>query len=430
MKKNNKELGSLLKLLPHSLNHIILMVVGCVAVPTIISKSANLSAGEQVLMMQATLFTAGLAIFIQAFNFKKIVGSGLPLMIGAGFAFIPTMQSIVSNPNFGVAYLMGAQVVGASAAIILSFFIKKIRFLFPPIVTAAVVTAIGISLYQTAAGYMAGGIGGRFFGTRVSWFLAIFTLVLTIILANFAKGLLKTAATLFGLLGGYAVALIGNYVHFEAMEATPQWFAVPEFFHFGMKFSIAAIIPMVIIFIINSIQDMGQFEATCSGLYGRSCSDKELQSGLTGNNLASVIASFIGGMPCATAGQNVGLVVTNKVSHKIIFYIASVIVMLSSFSPKIASFFLTVPPSVLGGATIAVFGSITIVGINMMTKAELNKRNTTIVGLSLAFGLGITSFENPFPNFPDWVGILFGSNSIIVVSMIAIILNLVLPKGE
>lgn len=425
MVKDNKKLG-VGEVVPLALQHVVAMVVGCVTVPTILGTAGGIVGDDLVIMMQASLLCAAIAILIHAFG-KYGIGCNLPVIIGSGFAFIPTLTSIVKAE--GMSGVLGAQLIGALAGILVGFGFKKIRFLFPPIVTASVVLTVGISLYGTAVGYMAGGIGKPDFGTPKSWIVALITLGSVLFFSQFCKGILKVSATLLGLLVGYIVAAAWGMVDFTRV-AEAGMIALPKPFHFGVSFTVGGVVSMIIIFIINSIQDIGQFEATTAGAFNRKATDKELSGGIIGNNISSAIGAIIGGVPNATAGQNVGIVVTTGVTERIVFVAAAGIIMITGLIPKLAELFLTIPLPVLGGATITVFGSIAMTGVRMLSGAGLTPRNLSIAGLAVAFAVGLSRTAGAFAGCPEIIRMIFGGSEIVIVALVAVVLNLILPKEK
>ncbi len=422
--ENNKV--SATQAVPLALQHVVAMVVGCVTVPTILGTAGGIGSDDLVIMMQASLFCAAIAILIHAFG-KKGVGSNLPVIIGSGFAFIPTLTSIVKTD--GMSGVLGAQLVGALVGILVGLSFKKIRFLFPPIVTASVVLTVGISLYGTAVNYMAGGSGSDIYGTPKAWIVALITLGSVLFFSQYCKGILKVSATLLGLLVGYFAATFMGMVDFTRV-ADASFIALPRPFHFGMSFSAGAIVSMIIIFVINSIQDIGQFEATTAGAFNRKATDKELSGGIIGNNISSALGAIFGGTPNATCGQNVGIVVTTGVTDRIVFVVSALIILVAALVPKLAALFLTIPLPVLGGATVTVFGSIAMTGVRMLSSAGLTPRNLSISGLAVAMAVGLSRTPGAFENCPEIIATVFGGSEIVVVALVAIVLNLILPKEK
>lgn len=425
MANDSRKLGAG-EVVPLALQHVVAMVVGCVTVPTILGTAGGIAGDDLVIMMQASLLCAAIAILIHAFG-KFGIGCNLPVIIGSGFAFIPTLTSIVKTD--GMSGVLGAQLIGALCGIVVGLGFKKIRFLFPPIVTASVVLTVGISLYGTAVKYMAGGENSPIFGTPKAWIVALITLGSVLFFSQFCKGILKVSATLLGLTVGYVVAALFGMVDFTRV-ANAAFVALPQPFHFGLSFSIGGIVSMIIIFVINSIQDIGQFEATTAGAFNRKATDKELSGGIIGNNISSAIGAILGGTPNATCGQNVGIVVTTNVTDRIVFAVSAVIIMVTALIPKLSEIFLTIPLPVLGGATITVFGSIAMTGVRMLSGAGLTPRNLSIAGLSVALAVGLSRTSGAFERCPEVIRMIFGGSEIVIVALIAIILNLILPKEK
>lgn len=421
-----KEKIPLLEAIPVALQHVIAMVVGCITVPVVLSSTGLISSDDKVIMMQAALLCAGLAILIQAFG-KHRLGSGLPVIVGSGFAFIPTLTLILKNG--GMSAVLGAQLVGACVGILVGLFFKRIRFLFPTIVTASVVITIGISLYPTAVDYMAGHAGSAYFGSALNWMIALITLAAVLFFSHFCKGVLKVSAILLGVAIGYLVSMLVGIVDFTPIQ-TASMIALPQPFHFGMSFGAGAIASMSLIFIINAIQDMGQLEATAEGAFHREATDQEIAGGVIGDNLTSAVGAFIGGTPNAICGQNVGIVVTTNITDKLVFILAAVIILTTALIPKFAALFLTIPYPVLGGATITVFGSIAMTGIRMLNKAGLTNRNLAIAGLAIALAVGLKHTPGAFDLCPSWVQMIFGGSEIVIVAIVSIALEFILPKEK
>ncbi|NLO84382.1 MAG: purine/pyrimidine permease [Clostridiales bacterium] len=410
------------KAIPMALQHVVAMVVGCITMPMIIASTAGVSPADQIIMVQASLFVAALATLLHAFGVKGVFSSGLPVMVGSGFAFLPTLRMVVEQ--HGINGMVGAQIAGACFGILVGLGFKKIRKLFPPIVTASVVLTIGISLYDTAVGYMAGGTG-----SVKNWAIAFITLATVIVCGQFCKGMVKASATLIGMVVGYIAAALMGGIEFGAVGAA-SWVQLPTPFHFTPVFSLNAIISLGIVFMVNAVQDIGQFEATANGSYERAATDQEITGGVIGNNIASLIGGILGGVPVATAGQNVGIVVTTKVINRIVFGIAGAVVMIAALVPKLSAILITIPQPVLGGATITVFGSIAMTGVRMLSRDGLSPRSTFIAGLSVAMAVGIPQVSGAFAGCPAWVGQIFGGSEVIIVAVVAILLNLILPKDK
>lgn len=433
---------SMKELIPLGIQHLAAAVVGIVTPALIIANQCGLSVKDQTMLVQMSLILSGLCTLLQLFPVFRI-GAKLPVIIGVSFAYLPTMQAIVSdylaaNPNDptgAVAVILGAELIGGIAAFLVGVFIKQIRKFFPPIVTGTVIFTIGLSLYPTAVRYMAGGSGSPYFGGWQTWSVAIVTLLIVIFFNYFTKGFCKLASILLGMIGGYILALIytltgvAQLIDFSSVGAA-NWLQVIPPMHFGMKFVPSAIISMVIMFIVNAVQAIGDFSSTTIGGMDREPTTEELSGGIKGNGLAGIVGAVLGGLPMATYSQNVGIVTVTKVINKLVFALAAVIMIVAGVFPKFAAILTTIPQCVIGGATVSVFASITMTGIKMIASENLTPRNTGVVGIAVAMGVGLTQVSGSLGGFPSWVGSVFGSSSVVVATILAIVLNLVLPKDE
>ncbi|GCD10185.1 uracil-xanthine permease family protein [Clostridium tagluense] len=418
---------SLKEIIPLGLQHVVAMFVGCVTPALIIAGIANLNATDKILLVQSSLFFAGIATLIQIFPLGKVIGSKLPVMMGVSFAYVPTLAAITGE--FNIATVFGAQIVGGLVAIIFGIFLKKLIKFFPPLVTGTVIFAIGLSLYSVAIKYIAGGVGSATFGSPKNWVVALVTLSVVIFLNFFTKGALKLASILIGMIVGYVIAIFLGMVSFDAI-ASAGLFQAPKPLHFGISFNTTAIISMAIMYVVNSVQAIGELSVITLGGMNRTPTDKELSGGIIGNGFSSILGALFGCMPTSTYGQNAGIITTNKVINKWVFVFASFVVILAGLIPKFASLLTTIPQCVLGGATISVFATITMTGIKMITSNELTMRNSAIVGIAIALGVGIVEVPNSFALFPTWFISIFGKSSIVVTTLVAIALNLILPKDK
>ena len=427
---------------PLAMQHVVAAIVGCVTPSIIVSGAAGLNPTDKVFLIQAALVVAGLATLLQLFPIGNKnglhIGAALPVIMGVSFAYVPSMQAIAGHESgLGVPMILGAQIVGGVVAIIVGFSIKKIRKLLPPLIAGTVVFTIGLSLYPTAVNYMAGGagkplaseIGKLGFGSWQNWTTALITLAVVTVLNHFTKGILKLASILIGVIVGYVVALGFGLVDFSGV-ASAGLFQFPTPMHFGVVFDPSSCIAIGLLFAINSIQAIGDFSATTTGSMDRMPEDKELQGGIVGYGISNIIGAVLGGLPTATYSQNVGIVVTTKVINRIVLGMAAVILLVAGLIPKFSAVLTTIPQCVLGGATITVFASIAMTGIKLVMTEDMNYRNTSIVGLSVALGMGVTQAANSLAAFPDWATTIFGKSPVVVATCVAILLNVILPRDN
>ena len=416
------------------------MIVGCVTPAIIIANALGLPQSERVLLIQVSLVMSAVTTLIELFPIGGKLGSGLPVIFGISFAYLPSMQAIVGGGG-DIATIAGAMVVGGIVAAVVGVFVKEIRRFFPPIITGTVVFTIGLSLYPTAINYMAGGTGNTYevvvlqkgltsalvYGSWQNWAVAAFTLIVVMVMSNKGKGICKLAAILLGMIAGYIVAAVFGMVDLSEVRDA-AWFSLPRFMHFGIKFEFSACIALALLFAINAIQAIGDLTATTVGGLNREPTDQELQGGIVTYGLTNVLSAFLGSLPTATYSQNVGIVTTNKVVNRVVFALAGGFLLLAGLIPKFSAILTTIPQCVLGGATITVFSTIAMTGMKLIASETISPRNTTIVGLSAALGVGISQSSSALSQFPESITIIFGKTPVVIATIMAVLLNLILPQ--
>ena len=373
-------------LIPLSLQHVVAAVVGIITPSIIVANTCGLTTDERTMLVQAALIMSGLVTLLQSHPLFGKLGSGLPVIMGSAFAYVPTLTSI--GAQFGIGAILGAELIGGVVAIVFGLAFKYIRRLFPPVVTGTVVLCIGMSLYTVAIAYMASGRGSEMFGSAQNWIVAIVTLGACIFFANFTKGVTKLGSLLFGMLVGYAVALAFGMVNYDSV-IPESWVELPAIMPFEFQFVPSAIASVAIIFVVASVETIGNFTGASVGGLDREPTDAELRGGLVSQGIMTILGAFIGGMPTTAYGQNVGIVTTSRVVNRAVFTVAACILVVAGLAPKFAAVLSGIPQAVIGGATVTVFGSIAMTGIRMLTQGGLGPRKSTIAGLSLALGMGV-----------------------------------------
>ena len=414
---------------PQAMQHVLAMLIGNITPPMLIAGTCGLSAEEKIMLTQAAMIIGGITTLLQLF---PVFGFGmkLPNVMGVAFAYMPILTII--GQQYGIAAIFGSQLVAGFVSIFVGMFIGKIRKFFPPIVSGTVVMSIGLSLYKTAISYIGGGSAAQAngtFGSGKFWFLAILTLIVTLACNFFGKGLVKASGMLIGIVVGYAASLlVGGVVSFADFEAA-SWFALPRPFYFGMEFHLDAIVMMILMYMVQAVQTIGDVSSTAIGGFGRQCTDQELGGAIKGQGICGMIGAVIGGLPTDPYSQNVGLICTTKVVARRVFAMVGVIMLLAGIFPKFSGLMATIPQPVLGGATVTVFAAITMSGIQLLNEQPLNYRNRMIVGIALAIGLGIDAAPDILQFVPQLLRNIFGS-SLVVSFLIVFVLNLIIPKDD
>ena len=414
---------------PQAMQHVLAMLIGNITPPMLIAATCGLSVEDKILLTQAAMIIGGITTLLQLF---PVFGFGmkLPNVMGVAFAYMPILTII--GEQYGIAAIFGSQLVAGFASIFIGMFIGKIRKFFPPIVSGTVVMSIGLSLYKTAISYIGGGTAAQNAGTFGSgrfWLLAILTLIVTLACNFFGKGLIKASGMLIGIVAGYIVALcMGNIVSFADLHSA-AWFSLPRPFYFGLEFHPDAIIMMILMYMVQAVQTIGDVSSTTMGGFGRESTDEELGGAIKGQGLCGMIGACIGGLPTDPYSQNVGLICTTRVVARRVFTMVGVIMLAAGIFPKFSGLMATIPQPVLGGATVTVFAAITMSGIQLLNEQPLNYRNRMIVGIALALGLGIDAAPDILQFVPQLFRNIFGS-SLVVSFLVVFVLNIIIPKDD
>lgn len=414
--------------IPFGLQHVLAMFVANLSPIAIICAAAQpaLSTAEIAMLVQNAMFVAGIATMIQLYPVWK-VGSKLPIVMGVSFTFVTILSTI--GANYGYPTVIGCVMIGGIFEGTLGLFAKYWRKLISPIVAACVVTAIGFSLFTVGARSFGGGYADDF-GAPKNLLLGTITLATCLLWNIKAKGYLKQLSVLAGLTVGYVVAIFMGKVDLSIIFADGL-ISLPKFLPFKPEFNIGAIVSVCIIYLVSAAETIGDTTALVAGGLERDIQDHEISGSLACDGFASTISSFFGCPPVTSFSQNVGLINMTKVVNRFTIATGAVAMILAGLLPPIGNFFASLPESVLGGCTLMMFGTILFSGVEILAKAGFNQRNSIIVSLSLAIGIGFTTSSEIglWAYFPEVVQSVFATNVVAVVFVVAIVLNLILPKS-
>ena len=414
--------------IPFGLQHVLAMFVANLFPIAIICAAAQpaLSTAEIAMLVQNAMFVAGIATMIQLYPVWK-VGSKLPIVMGVSFTFVTILSTIAAN--YGYPTVIGCVMIGGIFEGTLGLFAKYWRKLISPIVASCVVTAIGFSLFTVGARSFGGGYADDF-GAPKNLLLGTVTLATCLLWNIKAKGYLKQLSVLAGLTVGYIVAIFMGKVDLSIIFADGL-ISLPKFLPFKPVFNIGAIVSVCIIYLVSAAETMGDTTALVAGGLDRDIQDHEISGSLACDGFASTISSLFGCPPVTSFSQNVGLINMTKVVNRFTIATGAVAMILAGLLPPIGNFFASLPESVLGGCTLMMFGTILFSGVEMLAKAGFNQRNSIIVSLSLAIGIGFTTSSEIglWAYFPEVVQSVFATNVVAVVFVVAIVLNLILPKN-
>ncbi len=413
------------KAIPFGLQHILAMFVANIAPIIIVAGASGLNAAQVSSLIQSAMVIAGIGTLIQLFPLWRI-GSGLPIVMGISFTFVSILCYI--GPTYGYNAIAGAVLVGGIIEGILGLFAKYWLKLITPIVSASVVTSIGFSLLSVGASSFGGGSGSENFGSASNWILGTITLLCCILFNIFAKSYWKQLSVLFGLVVGYIVAVCMGMVDFSGLSGTAI-IAFPRLLPFAPEFNLNAVVSVTLIFLVSATETIGDTSALASSGLGRDATVKETSGSIACDGFISALSSVFGCLPITSFSQNVGLVAMTHVVNRFAIASGAVIMILAGIFPIFGALLSTLPDAVLGGCTIMMFGTIVISGLQMISKCGFSQRNITIAALSLSIGIGFTQVPELFAIFPHIVETVFAENCVAVVFIVAIILNLILPKN-
>lgn len=416
------------KAIPFGLQHILAMFVSNLAPITMIAGAAKVpvTGAELGMLLQNAMFAAGIATMIQLYPLWKI-GSRLPVVMGVSFTFVTVLSTI--SANYGYPAVIGAVLIGGLFEGTLGLFAKYWRKIISPIVAASVVTAIVFSLFTVGARSFGGGYATDF-GSVSNLLLGLITLATCLLWNMFAKGYLKQLSVLAGLIVGYIVAIFMGKVDLS-MIMSGGIVALPHLLPIKPEFHAGAIMSACIIFLVSAAETIGDTSALVAGGLGREITGEEISGSLACDGYGSFISGLFGCPPVTSFSQNVGLVAMTKVVNRFTIMTGAVAMILAGLFPPIGNFFASLPQSVLGGCTIMMFGTILTSGMQMIANCGFTQRNITIVAMALSIGIGFTTTSESgiWAEFSPVVQSVFSANVVAVVFVVAIIMNLILPKN-
>ncbi len=440
--------------IPLGLQHVLAMFVGNLTPLLIITGTCGLAGGEfadlQLSLLQNAMLIAGIVTLVQLFTIGP-VGGRVPIIMGTSSGFIGVFNSVATSMGGGVlAYgaIMGASIIGGLFETVLGFFLKPLRRFFPAVVTGTVVMSIGLSLISVGINSFGGGNNAADFGSMENLLLALFVLAVILFFKHFTKGFFSSSSILLGIVFGYIAAFLMGIVlpttgvNADGVEytkawvlnwdkvAAASWFEIPKFMPVKLVFDLRAILPVLIMFIVTAVETVGDISGVMEGGLGREATDKELSGGVMCDGLGSSFAALFGVLPNTSFSQNVGLVTMTKVVNLFALSTGAIFLILCGLCPKLAALISIMPQSVLGGAAVMMFSSIVISGIQLITKNPLNARNLSIVSVALGVGYGMGSNPGILANAPQLVQLVFGGSGIVPAALVAILLNIILPKEK
>lgn len=416
----------LMQAIPFGLQHVLAMFVANITPIIILANVVGIDPTVSAALIQNCMIIAGIGTLVQLYPIWRI-GSRLPIVMGISFTFLSVSLTIGTSQGMGV--LMGAVIIGGILEGLLGLFAKYWIKLIPHIVAATVVTAIGFSLLPIGANSFAGGQGAADFGAAHNWLVGTFTLLVCLGFQIFGKGFLRSLSVLIGLIAGYILAMCMGMVDFSGLSNAGV-VSLPQILPFKPEFDLGATLSIIAIFLVSATETIGDTSALCSSALKRTTHKIEMGASVACDGFVSSIAGLFGCTPITSFSQNVGLAAMSGVINRFTIATGAGIMILGGIFPVVGHLLTTIPQSVLGGCTIMMFGSIMYAGFRMMANCGFSDRNMIIAALSLSIGLGFTQATGMFSIFPKIIQTVFAENCVAVVFLLAVLLNLILPKDH
>ncbi|MEU7552121.1 nucleobase:cation symporter-2 family protein [Streptomyces sp. NPDC044571] len=419
------------KLALYGFQHVLAFYAGAVIVPIIVGGALGLTTEQLVYLINADLFTCGIASIIQAWGMGRI-GARLPLIQGVTFTAVSPMIAIGLGAGGGTAGLLviyGAVITAGLATFAFAWLPAKafrtVMRLFPPVVTGTVITVLGIVLIPVGLNDAAGGLGSPGFGDPKNFAYAGGTMLFILVLMKLGKPFLSSISILLGLVGGTLVAfLLGDAAFGDVTHA--EWVGVTTPFHYGApKFAWFPILLMLIVMLITMVETTGDTYAV-GDIVGKDIDSETVARALRADGAATALGGVLNSFPYVAFAENVGLVRMTKVKSRFVVVAAGVFMIILGLLPKAAAIVAAVPHGVLGGAATVMFAMVALAGIQTLAKVDLKEeKNALVVGVSLAFALLPATVPVLFKDHMDTdlssllnSGVTLGATSAIVLNLV------------
>jgi xanthine permease len=415
------------QMLVYGLQHVMSMYAGVVAVPLIVGNAFGLPQADITFLISAGLLMSGLATILQTVGFWKL-GARQPIVQGTSFAAVSTILAVGATTGGGVTALRevyGAIIVsGIIALLIAPFFTMLLRF-FPEVVTGTVITIIGISLLPVAMRWAGGGNpAAPDFASPANIALAFITVLIIVLIYRFLPGGFGRVAILLGLVLGTLVAIPFGATNFGRIgDAGIFQLTLP--FHFGLPtFAVGAIVSMFVVMLVTMVETTADILAI-GKIIDQPASRQQVTNGLRADMLSSSVSAVFNGFTVSAFAQNVGLVAITGIKSRFVVAVGGGILVFLGLFPILGALVALVPLPVLGGAGLALFGTVAASGIRTLATVNFSgNSNLVIVALSIAVGVIPIAVPTFWDKFPEWFQVIFDSG-ITSAAVMAVLLNIV-----
>lgn len=423
-----------------AMQHLLAILVPIMTPGLLICGALGVPAHETTMILSMSLVISGIATFLQCRKFGPL-GAGLLIVQGTSFNFIGPIIGIgAAMVASGTPYqqvmaaIFGVVILGAFIEMGVSQILPWVKKLINPLVTGIVVLLIGLTLIKVGLVGMGGGYGAMKDGTFANaqnLILSCSVLAIIILLNRLNMTWMRSASILIALVIGYIIAAFMGLLNFNAFHEAPI-FAMPQPLYYGISFDWSLFIPFAFIYLVTSLEAIGDITATSKISQQPVSGDtwmQRIKGGVFVNGTNSLLAGVFNTFPSSVFAQNNGVIqLTGVASRYVGYWIAGMLVILGLF-PKIAGIVQAVPPAVLGGAVMVMFGAVAASGINILASTKLDRRALLIIAISLGLGLGIAQVPDFLKHMPDLIKNIF-SSGVATGGIAALVLNLVLPETD
>lgn len=403
--------------------HLLAMFVGTITPATIVAGALNLPFADRAYLINMSLVASGTGTLLQVMSFRGF-GSGLLSITGTSFAFITPI--ILAGKTGGLSLVFGMSLTMAVVPLALAPFLPRLQRAFSPVVAGTVVLLIGLLLIPTSMFGIQTPLPGNHVPS-MGLIAAGFVLALVVTFNALRLSWARLSAALVALLGGYVLCVAVGGVKVPDGGA---WFAVPQPLKYGLSFDARFILPFGFVYLVTAIETLGDLTA-CSELSGEPTSGprywRRVRGGVFADGINCALAALLNCFPSTTFAQNNGVIQMTGVASRRVGFVCGGLLILSGVLPGIGRWLASVPPPVIGGLTLVLFGMIAAAGIRILTRAGLGQREVLIVAIALGLGLGVDLHPEALEPLPESLRLIF-SSGISTGGLAALLLNVILPR--
>ncbi|RKJ04905.1 uracil permease [bacterium D16-54] len=420
------ECPSVKESIPLSIQHVLVLIFNVLPVPLLIGAGVGLSAAEITILIAGCMFVTGAATLLQTIGAGP-VGAKLPIPLENSFVFVA--PGIALGAQYGLNSFTGACLVGSAiTCLVWIAFHKQLQILFKPYIAGAVVMSLGLSLIGVGINYCAGGVGAPDFGSPINLGLALGTILIMLLLNHYCrKNFLSKASPLIAIIiMSMAAAAAGKLDLSSVMDEA--WFRLPRILHFGIKFEMGPVITVIVLAIFALVELIGDQSSAAMLAKGELPTSEETKGGVLAQGISSVAGALFNMCPTISGSANIGLCGLSGVTSRYITAMAGGVVLLCGFCPKLCALFAAIPSAVIGGVALSAFGTIVVSGMNVIKSENLTPRTTTIVGVSIAIGVGFSVVPDALALLPSWASTLF--SGVPGTAIVAMVLSILLKESD